>query len=103
MTFFTSETLTWWWCVSVCCAGMSGSDTAVLLEFLNPVSTHCPLYSYLASNVSLLGEIIWIIWKYTVLEHRSILSFNYAQHLVAGSSLLACDLPSKRFSHIYTN
>ena len=30
-------TLTWWCCVSVCCAGTSGSDTAVLLEFLNTV------------------------------------------------------------------
>uniref|UniRef100_A0AAR2KV91 RAP1A, member of RAS oncogene family b n=1 Tax=Pygocentrus nattereri TaxID=42514 RepID=A0AAR2KV91_PYGNA len=31
----TAVTLTWWWCVSVCCAGVSGSDTAVLLEYLN--------------------------------------------------------------------
>uniref|UniRef100_A0A3B4E4G3 G-protein coupled receptors family 3 profile domain-containing protein n=1 Tax=Pygocentrus nattereri TaxID=42514 RepID=A0A3B4E4G3_PYGNA len=30
--------------VIVCCAGMRGSETAVLLEFLNTVSTHCPLY-----------------------------------------------------------
>ncbi|KAI4880644.1 hypothetical protein NFI96_004779 [Prochilodus magdalenae] len=28
----TAGTLTWWWCVSVCGAGVSGSDTAVLLD-----------------------------------------------------------------------
>ena len=35
--------LTWWLCVSACGAGTSGSDTAVLLEFLSAQSTHCPL------------------------------------------------------------
>uniref|UniRef100_A0AAR2LD16 C-type lectin domain-containing protein n=1 Tax=Pygocentrus nattereri TaxID=42514 RepID=A0AAR2LD16_PYGNA len=28
----TAITLMWWCCVSVCCAGLSGSDTAVVLE-----------------------------------------------------------------------
>ncbi|KAI4873639.1 hypothetical protein NFI96_031475, partial [Prochilodus magdalenae] len=40
----TAVTLTWWWCVSVCGAGVSGSDTAVLLDtsvFLSGLGIVC--------------------------------------------------------------
>ena len=50
----TAATLMWWWCVSVCCAGTSGSDTAVVLEFLNTVFTYCALYATHPSHCSTL-------------------------------------------------
>ncbi|KAI4890699.1 hypothetical protein NFI96_019085 [Prochilodus magdalenae] len=62
----TAVTLTWWWCVSVCGAGVSGSDTAVLLDIsvlLGLRIDHCGLWGSVLWAVSCgqlpVGSVLW--------------------------------------------